>query len=230
MTLRTSVTQFPRIMMLLLCVLIGANTLQAQVDDGQFCVRAYEDRNGNGQRDSGEDVLADGIGANLVDATGAIIRTALMETSPTNTQGLICFEGLANGQYTLFVTSAEYFPTGLDNLTITITDERDTRTTLFEYGAQPLLSLVPESAFQEAESEFSDDEIERILIATIGALIAMMGTAFIGLILYLLFLRGRARRAAAAYPPGGYYRDPRISTGSGSVPRVPPTDTGEYRR
>lgn len=207
------------IIMVLGMLLLAALPAYAQ-GDAQLCVQAFDDRNANGQLDQGEPPLTQGVSANLLNARGIIIQSILMDSSPNAARGAICFVNLANGQYTVEVTSAEYRATTASSLIAVVTDAAETRTTLFEYGGTrieaPVLEIVPADT-----GEISQVELERILIATIGALVASMGSAFIGLMIYLLVLRGRARRAAA------YDYDRRMGTG----PMQPVQgDTGEYRR
>lgn len=204
-------------LLFIIFLLIG---LPVSGQDAAMCVRAYEDRNSNGQRDPGEPLLTRGLGANLLDSRGVIIQTALLDNSPTSAQGVICFENLTNQQYTLEVTSAEYTPTTLDNMTVAITDDATTRRTILDYGGQRVtgLTVVPQG---ETSDEIDQQAaIERIAISGAGALAAMLGSAVIGLILYLIFLRGRARRTP---PPGYYGPDPR-ATSTSSMRRVPPDE------
>ncbi len=219
---------FRRLLTVVILVVVVITTMTMTIhaqSDAQFCVRAFEDRNGNGERDPGEPLLTRGLAANLVDSSGVIIQTALLDNSPTGAQGVICFEGLANQQYTLEITSADYIATTMDNMTVNITTDAQTRTTVFEYGGQRV--DVSASAVGETAAEIDQEAaIERLLFSSLGALAAMLGSLVIGLILYLVFLRGRARRAALAPPPG--YYDPRATT-TNTMQSVQ-SDTGEYPR
>jgi hypothetical protein len=191
---------------------------------GQFCVEAFEDRSGSGTRDPGEPALTGGISANLLDSEGVIAATALLDDSPFRAQGRICFEGLAAGQYTMVINSAEFTATTGDNLIVTLVEGAAPQ--ILEYGGR---RIAPAAAQTEAESEtaFERDElIERTLIAGAGAAIAMLVTALIGMVLFAVFVRPRRRQPV--YDP--FYGRPPPSTGSGSMPPVRPTDTGEYRR
>ena len=205
-------------------LLLLAATVHAQ-NDAQFCVRAFEDRNANGERDPGEPLLTRGLGANLVDSSGVVIETALLDNSPTGAQGVICFEGLANQQFTLEITSADYLATTMDNMTVTITNDAQTRTTVFEYGGQRV-EASPANQTSEEPPVDEEEVLQRVLISGAGALLAMLGSLIIGLILYLVFLRGRARRAGNL-PPDDYY-NPRATTTN--TMRSVKTDTGEYPR
>lgn len=217
--------------LLVLCTLL-VPALAQDDEGGQFCVRAYEDRNGNTLLDPGEPLLTRGIGANLLDEQGIVIQTALIDNSPTSAQGVICFLNLMPGQYTMDITSAEFNPTTLSNMTVTITDESQTRTTLFEFGAQRGFSLLPE-VIADNDKTLDETTIERLLVAGGGALAAMCGTAFIGIVWALILRRGVARRLAQQMPPAASYMrpDPRRTSSTGTHRVVPPqSDTGEFRR
>lgn len=202
-------------------------TLQISAQDGasgQFCVRAFEDRDVNGQIDAGEPLITRGLGANLLDSTGVIIETALLDNSPTSSQGIICFLNLSIGQYTMEITSADFVPTTADNMTVNITSNPDTQRTLFEYGGQRIENaLAAENRITDDTGKLTEAEVERIALSTGGAIIAMIGSALIGLFYYLVLISGRRRRARR----GNAY-DPRMTTGS--MRSVQPSDTGEYPR
>ena len=195
-------------------------TLIAQ-DNGEFCVMAFEDRNGNGAQDNGEPFITRGLSAQLSNADGIIIQTALIDTSPTAGRGLICFQA-PPAEYTLSITSADFVATTATNLTVPLTAGQNI---LLEYGGQrvqvePIATVDPDIIDGETE----DERIERAVVAGTGALVSMCATLFIGFILYLIFLRGRGRRQNTNV----YYGDPRYATGTGSMPAVR-TDTGQFR-
>lgn len=178
-------------LIILLAVSLAAGGLLAQ-DDGQFCVRAYEDRNGNNQRDAGEALLQHGISVTLHDASGVIIQSALLETSPTVAQGLVCFQGLAAGQYLVTVSSAELLPTGLDNMTATILP--GALPTIFEYGGHRIIAA-PDTAVPVEED--NTEALKRLVVAAGGGVLTMVIVAFLGIVIYLLILRKPARRTHA---------------------------------
>ena len=205
------------ILFILLLVAL-ANSIVAQDAGGQFCARAYEDRNSNGQRDAGEPLLTRGIGAHLQDATGIILATAIIDNSPTAAQGVICFTNLIPGQYTMGITSAEYTATTLENMTANITGGGVP--VVFEFGGRRTDMLV---VVEQTDTTDQDILLERALFSGLGAIIAMLGTAFIGLVIYLIFLRRRNQVVPVGVPDARYMRpDPRISTGSGSMRAVQP--------
>lgn len=217
----------------ILILICGVFVVYAQDDrDGQFCVRAYEDRNGNAQMDPGEPLLTRGIGANLLDSRGVVIQTALIDNSPTSAQGVICFLSLDAGQYEMEITSAEFAATTLTNMTVNITEDAQTRTTLFEFGAQRVSSPLEDIIAADDDETVDEATVERIAVSTGGAVAAMCGTAFVGFLLFLLLRRGIARRYANQMPPDAYYMrpDPRRTSSTGTHRVVPPqSDTGEFR-
>ncbi|MCX6650604.1 MAG: SpaA isopeptide-forming pilin-related protein [Methanomassiliicoccales archaeon] len=63
---------------------------------GQICVYKYEDENGNGVRDEGENTLVNGVTVVLMDACGAVIGTGVTGDNGT---GKVCFTNLTLGTY-----------------------------------------------------------------------------------------------------------------------------------
>lgn len=220
-----------RVLFICLVALMSQVTLLGQGATGEFCVEAFEDRDGNGVHDAGEPFLTRGLSAQLSDANGIVIQTALIDNSPTAGRGLICFQA-PPAQYTLSITSSEFVATTTSNLTVNLA-ENDRL--LLEYGGQRAQVAPAESANVDSDTADSDELRDRALIAGAGALIAMFITLLIGLFLYFIFLRGRGRRQPQyAYnaPPDDYrYRPPsQTRTGTGTNPMVrPPTDTGQYQ-
>ena len=72
--------------LMLIAVLLTATGVSAQTG-GQFCVRSFEDRNGNSTLDPGEPLLTSGISANLLNAESVIVASALLADSPTAAPG-----------------------------------------------------------------------------------------------------------------------------------------------
>lgn len=177
-----------RLMILLLILLTLSISVSAQAT-GQFCVRSFDDRNGNGMRDAGEITLQDGIVAELSDATGVVIASALLNDSPTASQGIICFESLEAGQYSIVVTSADYIATTPTTLTVSI--QEGDLPSVMEFGAQGL-NLQPQ-VDTVADVNNPEQQLEQVLIATLGALVAAIVMLILGILIYLIFFRGRRR-------------------------------------
>lgn len=187
--------------------------------DGQFCVRAYEDRNANGQRD-GEPFLNGGLSANLLDSNDIIIASAILDDSPTANQGIICFEGLAPAQYTVVVASADYRATTPDTLTANV--QSGDIPAVLEFGAQRVNTALTVVDANTADELTREQALERLLMAILGGLVAALVMLVVGLFLFLIAFRGR--RAAAAEADDTYYRRPPTSEN----PQV--RETGEHRR
>jgi hypothetical protein len=207
------------------CLIVGIVMLSLVVTgvhaqaDGQFCVQAFEDRNGNGLRDAAEPLLQSGIATNLLDSNGIVIATALLDESPTASSGVICFQGLEPAQYTIIVTSAEYRATTPDTLTVNIMPGE--LPPVLDFGAQSVVSTMTEITEVET-GVVSETAVERLLFSTFGALVAALIMMVLGLIIFAV--RFNRRRTAAT------------ATSTSEVPAVPsdayfrrPTgDTGEY--
>lgn len=187
--------------------------------DGQFCVRAYEDRNANGQRD-GEPFLNGGLSANLLDSDDIIIASAILDDSPTANQGIICFEGLSPAQYTVIVASAEFRATTPDTLTANV--QNGDIPAVLEFGAQRVSSTVAVVDVGVVDGLTREQALERMLMAVLGGLVAALVMLVLGLFVFLIAFRGR--RQAAMDQDDTYYRRPPTSEN----PQV--RETGEHQR
>lgn len=184
------------IALLLLVIVLPVAPLWAQ-NDGQFCARAFEDRNANGVRDAGEPFLTRGVGATLQDARGVVVATAILDNSPTAGQGVICFQNLAYTQYTLTITSAEFTPTTADSLIVVL--ERGQTPPVLDYGGQRIVATTPATSTAGGDSPDQDALVERALVAAVGSGVAMSITALLGVFIWAIFLRPR-RPAPAGMP------------------------------
>jgi hypothetical protein len=203
----------------LLLALAGGAAASAQTG-GQFCVRAFEDRNGNQVLDPGEPFLTRDVAAALLDAGGIVIASALMDDSPTAAQGVICFQFLPAGQYTMQITSAAYTPTTPDTVTAAI--GAGTLPTVVEFGARRTDALAAAPTVTAPASgalTLPDSDLVRVGLSVLGALVVMGALAALGLLVYLLAVRPRPAAPAtpaSAVPP--VRRPP--TTGSGTMPPV----------
>jgi hypothetical protein len=211
-------------------MLLLATTVMAQTSGGQFCVRAFEDRDGSGTRDTGEPLLTRGVSAELLNAQGIVIQTQMMEDSPTAAQGVICFLGLAAGDYTINVISADYTATTTTTNGAAIADSE--LPTVFEFGGRSVqIDSATAPTVGRGLSEETRALLERVIIALLGALVAMAFMALLGVLIYFLILRGRWRRAAAARVSSTGQIRPVTRDDMLAVYGPPPTkeDTGEIR-
>lgn len=184
-----------RIILILAILLMLAVCAQAQ-GGGQFCLRAYQDRNGNGMLDAGEPFITAGVSANLLNADNVVIASATLDDSPNAAQGVICFQFLEAGPYTLTVTSADYTATTADTMTATIA--AGTLPTVMEYGAQRIEAAAAPTAVPASplQALLDDPELpQRVVISTLGALLIMAGMVVLGGMIYLLAFRPRRQPA-----------------------------------
>lgn len=211
-----------RILTLLLMLLVGTALTAAQGSGGQMCIRAFEDRNANGAQDTNEPRITRGLSATLANAEGVIIASAIMDDSPNAASGTLCFQRLEPGQYTLRVSSAVYTPTTPGEF-VAVVAANDVQ--VLDYGGRVIPNSSPAASSSTDELQLSAGQqralLARLVVAGIGALIAIVVMALLGAFLYLLVVRPRR---AASYPTGGY---PPVPPGTGSYGPVQP-GTGSY--
>jgi hypothetical protein len=204
-----------RISLILILILAMSGVTVAQQTGGQLCVRSFEDRNGSGKLDAGEPVLTRGISVNLLDAGGITIASALLDTSPTAAQGVVCFQFLAAGQYSVIVTSADFTATTPSTVTTTISEGGVP--TVVEFGGQRVGVPTAAPAGSSVAPVSQESELARIIISVLGALVVIAGMVFLGVLVYMVAFR--SRRAVT-----------RINPTTGSTPKVSVQETSENRR
>ncbi len=176
--------------LILIGFLIWASASAFAQTGGQFCVRAFEDRDGDGTWDGGasEPLLTRDIAINLLNDDGVVVASGLLEDSPTAAQGVLCFAFLPAGQYTVIVTSAELTPTTGTSFTALV--EENGQPVVFEFGAQitPAQAQVEDS---QSEPVGAADNLVRIALAAGGAFLAALVMIVLGILVYSLFVRRR---------------------------------------
>jgi len=206
---------------LLVWIVLAAVPAAAQSgqNGGQFCLRSFEDRNGDGQYQTNEPLLTKGVAVDLLNAQGIVIASALLDNSPTATQGVICFQYLAPGQYSLSVSSPDLSPTTPQAITATISDGQ--RPTLVDFGGQRIAAVSSSSVSADAAVSLDDQRTQliRLGVSAGGAVVVVLGMMVVGFLIYWLGYRGRLTAAQA--------EDLRRTTGS--MRQVRSTDTGEIR-
>jgi hypothetical protein len=202
-----------RIMMIFALILAFSGAVTAQTG-GQFCVRAFEDRNANGLKDDGEPLLTRGVSANLQNAEGVVIASALLDDSPTAAQGVMCFQFLEAQEYTLSLTSADYTPTTATTFTEAI--NIGAIPTLVEYGAQRADFAVTPADVTEAPpvEEAIEDALPRVVLSGLGALLVMAGMVVLGGFIYLVVFHRKGQT--------------RPTDSTGRLIPVSMTDTGNH--
>lgn len=200
------------IIIALVCMGLGALPVLAQTG-GQFCVRAFEDRDGNGEWAGAgvEPLLTSDVAVNLLNADGVVVDSGLMENSPTAAQGTLCFRFLPAGQYTAIITSGALTPTTPMSISAAVSETGEPVVVMF--GAQIDTAAVGTAA-ETADAVGSEDQILRLALSAGGALMTMLGMAGIGVLVYALYLR-RPRANLSMV----------TTTGTGSLPPVTPDDT-----
>jgi hypothetical protein len=164
---------------------------------GQLWVRFFQDSNANGVRDSGEALLTRGAAVSLQDATGAILATGLLDDSPNATQGLIGFQGLQPGAYTVVITSADFAASSGDTrFTRDVTG--DGVPVVIEFGAQPIVDPTPEPASVRGLFGLpiylgERTQVARVALGLLGACIVAAFMTILGMLTYWVVAR-RARR------------------------------------
>jgi hypothetical protein len=218
-------------------LLIGSTVhAQTQASGGQFCVRAFEDTNVNGKLDAGEALLTHGINVNLLNAQNVTIASALLDQSPTAAQGVVCFQFLSAGQYTINISSAEYKATTPASITTTIADGG--LPTVVEFGGQPLVapttSAETTTATSTSAADAQTDQLVRILIAVAGALLVIIGMGILGVIVYMMAFGRRPapadvrRTTGTMRPVTTGKKEPLKVDDTGKVKTV--TDTGKIKK
>ncbi|MEM9952845.1 MAG: SdrD B-like domain-containing protein [Chloroflexota bacterium] len=204
--------------------LIVASMAVAQTSTGQLCVRAFEDRNGNGTQDPNEPPIVRGLSATLSDDSGVIVDTGLMEASSTASSGTLCFQGLEAGQYRVRVSSADYIATTPNDFTSAVSDSGVPQ--VLSFGGQ----IIPIEAPVADTSLSQEARIQRLIakavVGGIGALIVMGAMTVIGVLIYFFALRNRQQPRTGTYRPVTQTGAYPVATGTGSYPRA--TDTGAY--
>jgi hypothetical protein len=190
--------------------LIVVATAWAQ-DGGQFCVRAFEDRNANGTRDASEPFLTRGIAAELSNADGVVIASGALEDSQQAAAGVICFPNLSEGAYTLTVISADYRATTANTLAANITS--GALPVVLEFGgtlaaAQTAVTPTTASLLEALQLNSADGRtlVERVVISLLGALGMVAVMIILGVFIWTAILRPRALKRVKRATSTGQYR------------------------
>lgn len=166
-----------------LLLLAAVTAIRAQ-GDGQFCLRAFEDRNGDSAVDPGEPLLTAGVSAELRDAQGLVLASAVLDDAPTAAQGVICFQFLQPGEYTLLVNSGMRQATGEVSFTRRI--EAGGPPLLVDYGAR--MPSAPTAAAPQAAGNLAQ-LLPRLGVSLLGAMLVTGAMLALGLLIWFLALR-----------------------------------------
>lgn len=205
-----------KLLFTVLLTLLMASLVTAQSSSGQLCIRAFEDRNGNAVQDANEPPIVRGLSATLADATGLIVATNLMESSSSASSGTLCFQRLAEGQYTIRVSSADYIATTPGDFTAAVSEGGIPQ--VLSFGGQYIPVELPDTGDTVSQESRLQEAIVKAVAGLIGALLVMGAMAVVGAIIYFAVLRNRRRPT----PTGAYRPVP----GTGQY--QPVRDTGSY--
>ncbi|MEM6281202.1 MAG: SdrD B-like domain-containing protein [Chloroflexota bacterium] len=176
-------------------LLIAAPAL-AQESLGQFCVRSFEDVNANGLFDTEtERLITRGVSVELLNEQGVVVSSALLDRSPTVSNGIICFYELTPGDYSVLVSSADYLAT-TDRLVQQSVSA--TLPTIVEFGARRVGSdAVAVPLDTGTGSLLGEVTLVRVAAAAVGAAILMVVFLLTGFVIFGM----RSRRATAPPAP-----------------------------
>lgn len=153
--------------------------------DGQFCLRSFEDRNGNGVLDPGEPLLTAGVSAELHDAEGLVLASGLLDESPTAAQGMVCFQFLQSGEYTLLASSAMSTATGPVRFTQRV--EAGGAPVLVDFGAR--FMPAPTAVAPSRPARDLTQLLPRLAVSLLGALLVSGVMLVLGALIWFLALR-----------------------------------------
>ncbi len=182
-------------MTLLLMLIMGllAFRAAAQPDGGQFWVQFFEDLDGDGVRAADELPITRGAVAQLLNAERVVIESALLDTASNAARGLVAFQYLTAGEYTLQISAAEWISTTPTEFTRAITPDQPP--TVVEVGLQRLpITAQPASRFSESEWKERSSRA-RIAAAGVGASLAAGGMIALGGLIAGLAFRPRRSRS-----------------------------------
>ncbi len=206
---------------------LAASTAFAQGSGGQFCVRSYEDTNSNTVFDSeSERLVTRGVSVELLDESGIIVGSALLDRSPNASQGIVCFYNLREGSYSVLVSSADYIATTDRLVTKAV---QSTSPTIVEFGARRLSNTASTASSTSATLGGGTGPgitPARIILATVSAAVVMVIVLIVGFLVYGLGSRRANPRAVNFRPESVQDYDGMSATQAGfaapTIPEPPP--------
>ena len=221
--------KYLKLLIILLLFSLTGILSYAQQGEGQVCVRSFEDRNQNATFDANEPLITQGVGVNLMDALGVTIDSKLLDDSPIAAQGMVCFQQLPLGDYTVLITSADYSAVTLTSFSaLVVAGSVPIR---FDFGGQLISSDSNSSpSATSASSATQSGGMQGILFGLIGAIVVMGVLIITGMLIYFGVFRRRLNRLVALQGTGSFrpvtgpmpaYRQP----GTGSMPAYRETPT-----
>jgi len=190
-------------LMLIVMLSIVSIATYAQTGDGQVCVRAFEDRNESGTLDANEPLITQGVGVNLMDSSGVTVGTKLLGDAPTAAQGVVCFQQLVTGDYTVLVTSADYAAVTATSFNATVV--AGSVPTRFDFGATLIGTGTTTPIETNAVSQADQNQImQGILFGGIGAIIVIGIMVIAGMVIYFGVFRRRMNHILATQGTGQF--------------------------
>ncbi|GEM_PF-1479060 len=168
---------------------VRGNVSAQERGTGQFWVTVYEDRNGDGTRSAGEPLVTRGVNVELRDSAGVVIASTLLEQGSSPTPGMVGFQYLLPGQYTLVVSSPELTPTTPTEFTAVI--EEGAMPTVVEFGGQRGVTTEAADTNPLLAVDEERQRVARFAISGLGALLVIGFMSAVGIVLYGLMLRSR---------------------------------------
>jgi|GEM_PF-5963495 hypothetical protein len=176
-----------------------APSVRAQAN-GLLWVRFFEDRNSSGTVDAGEPLITRDVAVALLDAEGVVVASTRLNASPTAAQGMIGFQNLEPGTYSVVLTSAVWEPTGAERVSVRLAG--DGIPVIVEYGARPARSADGPSTWRGVFGLpiylGQPEQVARAALSLFAALMIAIVMVVIGLLIYTMVLRRRHRRELAA--------------------------------
>jgi len=217
-----------------ICGMLVPVGIAQETGDGQVCVRAFEDRNANGEFDPNEPPITQGIGVNLLNIQNVTIASALLEDSESAALGTVCFRELFAGDYTVVVTSADYTATTQTTFNALVVPQAVP--TRLDFGGQVITTGTTETTATQDTGitpEQQDRALQGLLFGVLGAGVVMFVMVIAGVFIYFAVFRRRMKRIMEQHPTGSFrpvtgpmpaYQQ----AGTGPMPAVRP-DTDAYR-
>lgn len=195
--------KFLKILMIIGVFSLVSLATYAQQGDGQICIRAFEDRNSSSTFDANEPLITQGVGVNLMSATGVTIDSKLLRDSPTAAQGVVCFQQLLVGDYTVLITSADYV--AVTPMTFNASVVPGSVPVRFDFGGTLIAGDTSTTTSNPAAAQASQEQsIQGILFGVIGAAVVMGVMGIVGMFIYVGIFRPRMNRVMATHSTGTF--------------------------
>lgn len=174
---------------------------------GQLCVMNFEDRDANGIFDPQTDpAITRGVSVELLDVNNIVVASGLLDRSPNANNGVICFQNLPDGTYSLMLSSADYAATTPRLVQRTI--NAASVIVPIEFGWQRTgeraAPLTPPNAqpisLQDMTSEQLQAFILRGALALAGAVVVMLVMGGVGTGFYMMRMRNNQPRPVKYNP------------------------------